>query len=91
MALGFLPLAARLGKKIWRAPALLLLALCATTQAQAPALTEPTAQTLVIEHALSVAGPQPRYPSGDQAMSVALPDDWSQTRPGYSGSVWYRV
>ena len=25
------------------------------------------------------------------ATSVSLPDDWSRTRPGYGGSVWYRT
>jgi two-component system sensor histidine kinase UhpB len=24
-------------------------------------------------------------------MDVSLPDDWAQSRPGYEGSVWYRV
>jgi hypothetical protein len=31
------------------------------------------------------------FPSNAEAERITLPDDWSVNRPGYSGSVWYRL
>lgn len=45
----------------------------------------------VIESALAVASGENQFPSTPAATRVSLPDDWSVSRPGYSGSVWYRV
>ncbi|MBC7940844.1 MAG: sensor histidine kinase, partial [Chitinophagaceae bacterium] len=32
-----------------------------------------------------------RFPGDELAAPVSLPDRWSESRPGYSGSVWYRT
>lgn len=46
----------------------------------------------VITQALAVASNADRFPEGDpSAITVALPDDWSDTQPRHEGSVWYRV
>jgi signal transduction histidine kinase len=50
-----------------------------------------TAQTLRITSALAAEGGGNRFPVAAAARLVALPDDWSQSRPGSSGPVWYRV
>jgi two-component system, NarL family, sensor histidine kinase UhpB len=51
--------------------------------------------TLVIDRALAIHADTPAFPStgmnGERPQEVVLPDDWSQTAPGYSGSRWYRV
>ena len=49
------------------------------------------APRVVIDQAMAVASAEARYPVGDVATAVSLPDDWSRTRPGYSGGVWYRT
>jgi signal transduction histidine kinase len=46
---------------------------------------------LVIDRAVAVMSGDMRFPAGEPATEVALPDDWSQSRPGYGGSVWYRA
>lgn len=74
--------------RVWRR---LIGRLCA---AALPALTiaaTATAAPVHIDRALSVAGGQPRYPAGEPALTVALPDRWASSRPGYEGSVWYRT
>ncbi|MGD9834529.1 MAG: sensor histidine kinase, partial [Piscinibacter sp.] len=48
--------------------------------------------TQLITQALAVAGSAERFPEGDPAaITVALPDDWSETNPRQDGGVWYRV
>jgi len=54
------------------------------------AQAQPT-QYLTLKQALTVASDAPLFPEGAAAKSQALPDDWAQSRPGYSGSVWYRL
>jgi signal transduction histidine kinase len=49
------------------------------------------AQTLHINYALAAAGDGARFPQQAAALPVALPDDWSRTRPRSEGPVWYRV
>jgi two-component system sensor histidine kinase UhpB len=44
----------------------------------------------VINSALSVNSADARFPDSGSSEAVKLPDDWSQTRPKYDGSVWYR-
>ncbi len=41
--------------------------------------------------ALAVASDSPRFPAEATLTLQALPDDWSLSRPGYEGTVWYRV
>ncbi len=51
----------------------------------------PTAvASIVIDHAVVVATDHDGNLRGDVPRTVALPDPWSMTRPGYSGDVWYR-
>jgi hypothetical protein len=45
----------------------------------------------VISRALALASPSGVMPPTPPAQAVALPDDWSRSRPGYQGSVWYRA
>ncbi|WP_298835567.1 ATP-binding protein [uncultured Piscinibacter sp.] len=46
----------------------------------------------LITQALAVASNADRFPEGDpSAITVALPDDWSETHPRHDGAVWYRV
>ncbi|MDP1899118.1 MAG: ATP-binding protein [Rubrivivax sp.] len=49
------------------------------------------AQALEIRAALSAPGHTARFPEQAPTLSVALPDEWARTRPGWGGSVWYRV
>ncbi len=49
------------------------------------------AAPVVISTAQSVRSDAPRYPEGSPEQTVQLPDDWSQSRPRFDGSVWYRV
>lgn len=67
---------------MWRT----LLLLCSLMLAGWPA----GAQTLTLRQALVAPGYSPAYPEGS-GVPTALPDEWSRTRPGYSGPLWYRV
>jgi two-component system sensor histidine kinase UhpB len=51
------------------------------------------AQTLHLRSAQSVAGDAAGPPAAGapSALEVALPDEWSRSRPGFEGVVWYRV
>ncbi|MEO8837008.1 MAG: ATP-binding protein [Caldimonas sp.] len=47
---------------------------------------------LVIDHALAAAaGIDGRIPASDAFTRISLPDDWSESRSRYGGSVWYRA
>ncbi len=50
-----------------------------------------TAAPLVLTEALAVESDALRFPAETEAHPTRLPDDWSRSRPGHSGSVWYRV
>jgi two-component system, NarL family, sensor histidine kinase UhpB len=53
-----------------------------------------SAATLEINLALTAqaAGPEiPVFPEGATPQPVRLPDDWSRSRPGQAGTLWYRV
>ena len=52
---------------------------------------ESTLPVRSIRQALVVASDAPRFPTDLPPTLQALPDDWSQSRPGYSGAVWYRI
>src|SRR5690606_6928224 len=43
-----------------------------------------------LEQAWAVRSAAPRFPEGESGQLVSLPDEWSQTQPGYQGTVWYR-
>lgn len=47
--------------------------------------------TLRLTAALAVHSNATHYPTDLAAVPVTLPDDWAVSRPGYSGSVWYRL
>jgi two-component system sensor histidine kinase UhpB len=47
--------------------------------------------SLQIDQVFSINSEAERFPAGDQAQPIALPDDWAQSRPGHGGSVWYRA
>jgi signal transduction histidine kinase len=49
------------------------------------------AQTLQIRSALAAPGVEAQFPDSGAAAPVALPDEWSVSRPGLAGPVWYRV
>ena len=49
------------------------------------------AQTLDIRSALSAPGGSSVFPADAAALEVALPDEWARTRPGFGGTLWYRV
>lgn len=61
-----------------------LMALCAMLGAA-------TAATQTLERALAIASDAPSFPSEHSAVELTLPDDWQTSRPGSSGSVWYRI
>jgi len=50
-----------------------------------------SAQTLRINSALTGEGTSGFFPATAPANRTALPDDWSRSRPGSDGPVWYRV
>jgi two-component system, NarL family, sensor histidine kinase UhpB len=54
--------------------------------------------TLRIDRAATAVGPGPRFPadaapaaSVPAAAVLPLPDEWSRSRPGFEGTLWYRV
>ncbi|HOW47930.1 MAG TPA: ATP-binding protein [Rubrivivax sp.] len=49
------------------------------------------AQEVTITTAQAVESDSERFPAGAPARTVELPDTWSRSRPGYSGTVWYRA
>ena len=52
---------------------------------------ERTGPTLRVDAALSAVEEGGDFPVDGPTLSVSLPDEWAQTRPGFAGSVWYRV
>lgn len=46
---------------------------------------------LSMAQALTAVGDTAQFPLGVPTQTVTLPDDWSDTRPGVVGPVWYRV
>ena len=49
------------------------------------------AGTRVIDEAMAVVSADRRFPAGEAAARVTLPDDWAQSRPDFAGSVWYHT
>ena len=79
------PVPENLGSTLSRA--LLLAALWLLVLAASPA----QAQTLSIRSALTAPGAGVSFPQAAASSSVALPDDWERTRPGFEGHLWYRA
>ena len=46
---------------------------------------------LFLVRALAAPSADGGFPAGEAGTAVALPDDWSQSRPDHDGSVWYRL
>ena len=86
---------AALGRsRAWQASALLLVAVCVLGLAAVlgEGAGDPVATDIVThERALAVAADGATFPADAPAATVALPDDWSHTRPEHAGVVWYRV
>ena len=55
------------------------------------ASTAASAQVLHIRSAQVTPAAGTVLPAGDPGFTVTLPDDWSRSRPGYAGTVTYRV
>lgn len=56
------------------------------------ALTLPAAaQVQELTRALVAPGDGAAFPEGAAAEEVTLPDDWSLSRPGHAGGLWYRL
>lgn len=59
-------------------------------------LTQPAAQghgaaaVQELDRAWAVEGDRASFPVAGVGRLVALPDEWSDTHPGYQGAVWYR-
>jgi two-component system, NarL family, sensor histidine kinase UhpB len=64
--------------------------LAALLAAAMPALAREM-PTLHIDRALTAAGSGPRFPATAAAAMLPLPDEWARSRPGFEGTLWYRV
>jgi signal transduction histidine kinase len=63
----------------------------AVANAQVAVLPAAPAEPLFeIRSAFSASGAGRAFPAQTPGVFVDLPDDWSRTRPGFEGSVWYR-
>ncbi len=49
------------------------------------------AQTLRIDSALTAQGSGSTFPQGVPTVRLGLPDEWARSRPGFAGTLWYRV
>ncbi len=56
-----------------------------------PANAVDPATTRVVNAAHVSVGEDTRFPAYSPATLIGLPDEWSVTRPDFSGSLWYRV
>jgi signal transduction histidine kinase len=55
------------------------------------AAVDAAAQSLVVRSALAAPGGGGAFPADAPARAVTLPDEWARSRPGFAGSLWYRV
>ncbi len=69
---------------------LLLLALLLVL-ATKPAPANEAATVQVLRAALTAEGPEGAFPMTASALPVSLPDEWAESRPGFEGTLWYRV
>jgi two-component system sensor histidine kinase UhpB len=72
--------------KVWFAQAMLLMLPWAALPAAAN-----EALVLHVEQALVAPGGGASFPAGSAASTLGLPDEWAESRPGFAGSLWYRV
>ena len=56
-----------------------------------PVMAQDEPPGVLLTQALAVESDALRFPADAAAASITLPDDWSQSRPRYDGSVWYRT
>jgi signal transduction histidine kinase len=49
------------------------------------------AQPLVVRSALAAPGDGSAFPADAPAVATVLPDEWARSRPGFAGTLWYRV
>ena len=49
------------------------------------------AHVRALTEAASAEGAGEHFPAGTATLPVSLPDDWSRSRPGSAGPVWYRL
>jgi len=75
-----------------RHPALrLTLALLLWLGAGFAAVAQTAVAPLVVRSALSAPGAGAAFPADALALATALPDEWALSRPGFGGTLWYRV
>ena len=53
--------------------------------------TTSSAQVLTLKTAAVAAGEGSSFPTDTRPQTVTLPDEWAQSRPGFSGPLWYRL
>jgi len=56
-----------------------------------PTLADGGATTLLFRDAWAVPSQASHFPPTEPGQTVALPDEWSRSHPGYEGSIWYRL
>lgn len=49
------------------------------------------ADVWTVRSALTAPGSGPTFPTEVSAEPTSLPDEWARTRPGFAGTLWYRV
>lgn len=70
---------------------LLALAALAGLSACTATVAADAQESVTVAQALAVTSAAETFPADQPTLSVTLPDDWAQTRPGYEGTVWYRL
>ena len=60
-------------------------------QAQAQAQSQAPGAVQDVRSMQVVASDDPGFPDAAAAAQVTLPDEWASSRPGFSGTVWYRA
>jgi signal transduction histidine kinase len=70
---------------------LLLALLLAGLTACSPLVAADAQESVKVTQALAVTSAAETFPPDQPSISVTLPDDWAQSRPGYEGAVWYRL
>ena len=88
------PLASRLLAQARRGLSLVALALASILLSTATAIADPgdPPPAVVIERTWAIASSDKQFPTATAAaVATSLPDVWSQSRPEYTGTVWYRA
>jgi signal transduction histidine kinase len=71
-------------------PATVAVLIALVLLAAALAVGAMTAPKLVLTQVQAVVSDADRFPVDASAVAITLPDDWSEGRPRFGGSVWYR-